>query len=120
MWSYEPCFYGWKEGHQPEPDRKPPPSQQNVWALDTKSLDVKGVHPTQKPLEVCRWPIRWHLREGELCYEPFGGSGTCLIAAAMEGRRCNAVELSPAFCDVIRKRWGGYARSAGLDVGDGL
>lgn len=119
LWTYEPCFYGWKQGNQPERERRPPPDTRNVWELGTDTLDVKGVHPTQKPLEVCRWPIRWHLRKDELCYEPFGGSGTCLIAAAMEGRRCYAVELSPAFCDVIRKRWGDYARSAGLDPGTG-
>ncbi|MCO5171145.1 MAG: DNA methylase [Planctomycetes bacterium] len=119
LWTYEPCFYGWKQGFQPERDRRPPPDTRNVWEIGTDTLDVKDVHPTQKPLEVCRWPIRWHLRRGELCYEPFGGSGTCVIAAAMEGRRCYAIELSPAFCDVIRKRWGDYARSAGLDPGTG-
>ena len=70
------------------------------------------------PLELFQRPIRWHTAPGELCLEPFAGSGTCLIAAAMEGRRCYAVELSPAFCDAIRKRWGDYARSAGLDPGE--
>lgn len=119
LWTYEPCFYGWKQGFQPERDRRPPSDTRNVWEIGTDTLDVKGVHPTQKPLEVCRWPIRWHMRPGELCYEPFGGSGTCVIAAAMEGRRCYAVELSPAFCDVIRKRWGAYARSAGIEPGSG-
>lgn len=117
LWTYEPCFYGWKQGNQPERERRPPEDTRNVWELGTDTLDVKGIHPTQKPLEVCRWPIQWHTKRGELCYEPFGGSGTCLIAAAMEGRRCNAVELSPAFCDAIRKRWGAYARSAGIEPG---
>jgi DNA modification methylase len=40
-----------------------------------------------------------------LIYEPFSGSGTALIAAEMSGRRCYALELSPAFCDVAVKRW---------------
>lgn len=119
LWAHEPCFYGWKQGFQPERDRRPPPSMTTVWELGTTELDASGIHPTQKPLEVCRWPIQWHLRAGELCYEPFAGSGTCVIAAAMEGRRCYAVELSPAFCDAIRARWGAYARAAGVDPGSG-
>ncbi len=116
MWQSEPCFYGWKQPHMPK--RRPPSNQSNVWNISQKGQQ-DGIHPTQKPLEVCRWPIQWHMRKGELCYEPFAGSGTCLIAAAMEGRRCYAIELSPAFCDVIRKRWGDYARSAGIDPGEG-
>ena len=39
------------------------------------------MHPTIKPVELIRRPIRWHTRPGELLYEPFSGSGTCLIAA---------------------------------------
>jgi DNA modification methylase len=119
LWAFEPCFFGWKQGHQPGKDRRCPPSTTNVWNISAASIEMKGIHPTQKPLEVCRWPISWHLRSGELCYEPFGGSGTCIIAAALEGRRCNAMEMSPAFCDAIRLRWGAWARSAGVDPGPG-
>jgi DNA modification methylase len=38
-------------------------------------------------------------------FDPFAGSGTCLIAAEQTGRRCVAVELDPAWCDVIRDRY---------------
>jgi DNA modification methylase len=116
MWQHEPCFYGWVQGSPPL--RRPPPDSKTIWEIDQKGSS-DGIHPTQKPLEICLRPIRWHLLPGELCYEPFGGSGTCLIAAAMEGRRCFAMEKSPGFCDVIRKRWGGYARSAGIEPGSG-
>lgn len=116
MWQHEPCFYGWVQGTPPR--RRPPSNETTVWAIDQKGQQ-DGIHPTQKPIELFRRPILWHMAKGELCFEPFAGSGTCLIAAAMEGRRCYAVELSPAFCDVIRKRWGDYARSAGIDPGEG-
>ncbi len=119
LWAFEPCFFGWKQGHQPGKDRRCPPSTTNVWNISAASIEMKGIHPTQKPLEVCRWPISWHLRPGELCYEPFGGSGTCIISAAMEGRRCNAMEMSEAFVDAIRARYGAWARSAGVDPGPG-
>lgn len=119
LWRSEPCFYGWRVGKQPEKDRRPPSTETNVWELDTSSIERKGIHPTQKPLEVCRWPISWHMKPGEVCFEPFGGSGTCLIAAALEGRRCFAIEMSPAFCDAIRIRWTMFAKSAGVDPGPG-
>ena len=106
-----------RRGSRP-PRRRPPNNETTVWQIDQKG-NSDGIHPTQKPLEIFARPIRWHTARGELCYEPFGGSGTCLIAAALEGRRCFAMELSPGFCDVIRKRWGDYARSAGVEPGEG-
>lgn len=116
MWQHEPCFYGWVQGTPPV--RRPPSNETTVWPIDQKGQQ-DGIHPTQKPLELFLRPIRWHLEKGELCLEPFAGSGTCLIAAATLGRRCYAVELSPNFCDAIRKRWGDFARSAGIDPGPG-
>ena len=50
-------------------------------------------------------PIEWHTRPGELVYEPFCGSGTAIIAAEMTGRRCYAIEQSPAFVDAAVARW---------------
>jgi DNA modification methylase len=118
MWAHEPCFYGWKQGNRPPKERRPPASTSNVWNLDARPQNLQ-IHPTQKPIEVCRWPISWHTLPGELCYEPFGGSGTCLMAAAMEGRRCFTMEKSPAFVDAIRRRWTVWAKTAGVDPGPG-
>jgi DNA modification methylase len=42
---------------------------------------------------------------GEAVYDPFAGSGTTLIAAEQEGRRCFAVEIEPKYCDIILARW---------------
>ncbi|MCA9319150.1 MAG: site-specific DNA-methyltransferase, partial [Planctomycetes bacterium] len=82
--------------------RRPPHSTTNVWAIDSER---EGTHPTQKPRDVFRWPIKWHTRVGEVCYEPFSGSGTQIIAAEELGRRCFAMELSPGYCDAAVKRW---------------
>ena len=53
-------------------------------------------------------PIRamqdFMLGEG-IVYDPFLGSGTTLIAAEQLGRKCYGMEISPAYCDVIVKRW---------------
>jgi DNA modification methylase len=50
-------------------------------------------------------PLRWHMKPGEVCFEPFSGSGTCIIAAEMTARRCFALELSPVFVDVACRRF---------------
>ena len=52
-----------------------------------------------------RRPIVNNSERGDLIYEPFCGSGTTLIAAETVGRRCSALELDPAYCDVIVRRW---------------
>jgi DNA modification methylase len=116
MWQFEPCWYGWKQGTPPR--RKPPANQPNVWTISQKGQQ-DGIHPTQKPTEIFEWPIAWHTAAGQLVYEPFCGSGSQLIAAAKLGRRCLAIEISPAFCDVIRRRWTKYARSARVEPGKG-
>ena len=60
---------------------------------------------TQKPVECMERPI--HNHKGDV-YDPFVGSGTTIIAAERQGRRCFAVEISPAYCDVVIQRWEAY------------
>ncbi|MBK8172778.1 MAG: DNA modification methylase [Sandaracinaceae bacterium] len=104
MWQHEPCFYGWIEGNMPESDRRPPPNESTVWSIDQIGQQ-DGIHPTQKPLEIFERPIRFHTRAGELVLEPFSGSGSQLVAAHKLGRRCRAMEISPAFVDAAIERW---------------
>tara|TARA_Y100000593_G_scaffold42053_1_gene80603 strand:- start:1649 stop:1921 length:273 start_codon:yes stop_codon:yes gene_type:complete len=55
-------------------------------------------------------------RVGELVVDPFLGSGTTLLAAEQTQRRCNGMELQPAYVDVIVKRWQDYTgQEATLD-----
>ena len=77
----------------------------HLWTGYTaKEVDEERVHPTQKPvavmMQVCKLLGDW-----DLCSDPFLGSGTTLIAAEQLGRRCFGMEISPAYCDVIVKRW---------------
>lgn len=74
-------------------------------------------HNAQKPVALLV-EILEKLAPGDLV-EPFGGSGSTLIAAARTGRKCVAVEIDPKWCDVIRQRWTRYARENGLEVGTG-
>ncbi len=102
MWQHEPCMYGWVKGNRPT--LKPPPNETTVWHINQQG-EQDGIHPTQKPVELFSRPIRWHTLPGEICYEPFSGSGTQIIAAERLERRCFAMELSPAFVDVAVARW---------------
>lgn len=62
-------------------------------------------HPTMKPVELITRCLDNSCRPGGLVYEPFGGSGSTLIAAHMTGRIARVVELDPRYVDVICRRW---------------
>lgn len=100
MNEHECCAYGWRRGKTPR--FKPKSNDRDVWVIDK---DTKFRHPTQKPVELFRRPILSHTRPDDAVYEPFAGSGSCLVASELSGRSCFAMELEPAFCDVIRERF---------------
>tara|TARA_R100000808_G_scaffold14841_1_gene34851 strand:+ start:268 stop:1491 length:1224 start_codon:yes stop_codon:yes gene_type:complete len=77
------------------------------------------IHPTQKPAALARWFFDKWAPDGCVVADPYLGSGTTLIAAAQTGRVCYGAELSPAYCDVIRRRWTKWAVEAGQDPGSG-
>ena len=98
---YEPILYGWPEGqtHHWCGDR----DQGDVWHI--KKPQKNDLHPTMKPVELVERAIRNSSRPGDIVLDPFGGSGTTLIAAEKAGRRCFMMELDPKYCDVIVRRW---------------
>ena len=101
---HEPCVMGWRQGSKPEHDGTH--DFNSVWEIDFDGQARRsGDHPTQKPVEIFARPMRKHTRPGAICFEPFSGSGTQLIAAEKLGRRCRAIELEPAFVDVAIRRW---------------
>lgn len=106
LWGHEPCFYGCVEGAPPS--RKPPSNESTVWRIDQQGSSM-GIHPTQKPLALFERPITYHTAPGAICYEPFLGSGTQLIAAERLGRRCYALELEPRYVDVAVARWEAFS-----------
>jgi DNA modification methylase len=115
-WNYEPLAYGWIKGARPRAPRRPPANATAVWEISSAILDGPQEHPTCKPVELIARPIAYHTRPGEIIYEPFSGSGTVLIAAEMSGRRCYALEICPAYCDVAAARWEAFTgKTAILD-----
>jgi site-specific DNA-methyltransferase (adenine-specific)/modification methylase len=82
---------------------KPVRLKRHLWhGMLRKGREERNIHPTQKPVDVMAWCIG--MTTG-LVYDPFLGSGTTLIAAEQLGRKCYGMEISPAYCDVIVKRW---------------
>lgn len=83
-----------------------------------KNREALG-HSAAFPVELPAFFIKAYSDSSDAIFDPFLGSGTTLIAAAKEGRVCYGVEISPGYCDVIRRRWTRYAKQAGLDAGTG-
>lgn len=78
--------------------------QTTVWDIEKPHTSETG-HGTQKPVDCMRRPILNNSKPGDGVYDPFVGSGTTLIAAQMEGRRCFAMEIDPSYGQVVIERW---------------
>ena len=99
---YEPIWYGWKsDGPRiwTVQDRK----QSDVWECNRPKRSE--LHPTTKPVELIERAILNSSNQGVTVFEPFGGSGSTLIACEKSGRKNRTMELDPKYCDVIVKRW---------------
>jgi len=106
-WQHEPCLYGWPKGHRPAKGRRPESTAKTLWEIAQRELR-SDIHMTSKPVELFARPMRWHLRPGEICFEPFNGSGSQVIAAEMEARTCYAMELQPQYVDAACRRFQGF------------
>lgn len=102
-WQHEPCFFGWVRPKKPKRAADDYPT--TIWSIPTVPVGQPTEHPTSKPVQLFAIPMHQHTRRGDICYEPFCGSGSQLIAAEKLGRRCFAIEISPHYCDVIVRRW---------------
>ena len=133
-WRHESILYGWRDGaaHYFVPDRtldtvidddldvdhmsKADLQQLVRTLLDDPHTTVlredrphrSELHPTMKPAALVRRLMQNSSRAGDLVLDPFGGSGTTLIAAEQTGRRCCMLELDPIYADVVVKRWSDF------------
>lgn len=131
-WQHEPCLMGWKRGCKPT--RKNKYSGPTIWKFFTDSgnlnkevdydvlptvWEVDGLdgkerpeHPTPKPPQLFMVPMRQHTDLDAICYEPFAGSGSQIIAAETMHRKCYAMEMSEQYCGVILER----CQNFGLEI----
>ena len=99
QWQHEPVLYGWKKNgkHQWYPDRK----QTTIWEFEKPRKNAD--HPTMKPIPLLAYPITNSSMSNTLILDPFGGSGSTLIACEQTDRSCCTIELDEKYCDVIIK-----------------
>jgi DNA modification methylase len=112
---YEPILYGWKEGtdHFWCGAR----DQGDVWFI--KKPHVNDLHPTQKPVELIERALRNSSKTRDTVLDPFGGSGTTLIACEKSGRQARLIELEPKYCDVVCRRFQEFSGKQAVLDGDG-
>ena len=108
QWQHEPCLYGWKKKgkHQWYTGRK----ESTIWEFDKPKKN--GDHPTMKPVPLLAYPIQNSSMANSIVLDPFGGSGSTLIACEQTDRICCTIELDEKFCDVIVRR---YIEQVGSD-----
>lgn len=86
----------------------------NVWdyagvnTMKKNRMDELGMHPTVKPVALVADAILDVTRRGAIVLDPFGGSGSTLIAAEKTGRCARLIEFDPLYCDVIIRRYEAY------------
>jgi len=121
-WGHEPCWVvRTKRARLPF---RGPRDQATIWRAPSPKMPSAGStepvldHPTQKPLLLFETPIRNHLKPGEAVYDPFLGSGTCLIAAERCGMRAFAMELDPVYVEVALRRWERFSGHAAVRIDD--
>jgi DNA modification methylase len=115
QWQHEPILYGWKDGasHAWYSDRK----QTTLVRFDKPTRSSE--HPTMKPIGLCGYFIANSSKEGDLVLDPFGGSGSTLIACEQIGRACYMSELDPKYCDVIIKRFETFTGQKAVRINEG-
>lgn len=146
QWRHEPCLYGWKEGaghywegrrdlstvfDETRGDWKKMSKEQLISELKRFDSEVKTsiiyedrpsrseAHPTMKPVRLFERLIMNSSKAEDVVLDPFGGSGTAIIASEKLNRTCYTMELDPRYCDVIRRRWTKWAEENGIDAGSG-
>jgi hypothetical protein len=102
--AYEPILYGWKEGqdHFWCGSR----SEKDVWFVDR--VPSNDLHPTMKPVELIRRALQNSAKSRDTILDPFGGSGSTLIAYEATDRQARLIELEPGYVDVICKRFAAF------------
>ncbi len=112
---YEPILYGWRDGvdHFWCGAR----DQGDVWQI--KKPQKNDLHPTMKPVELVERAVRNSSKTKDLVLDPFGGSGSTLIACEKSGRRARLIERDPTSMEVIVRRWQDYTGQEAKRASDG-
>ena len=111
---YEPILYGWPAGH----DRYwcGARDQGDVWFIDKPTRN--DLHPTMKPVALVERAVRNSSKTRDVVLDPFGGSGSTMIACEKTSRQARLIELDPKYCDVVVLRWQEWTGASAVLEGD--
>lgn len=99
-YKHEPIFFGWTTKHKFYGKGE---FLTSVWEID-KSLK-NDLHPTMKPIKLITNALLNSSEKNQICLDPFGGSGSTLIACEQTERKCFMMEISPEYSEIICQRW---------------
>lgn len=107
-YKHEPILYGFREGGDGRLGRGGKRwfgdnAQTTVLEFDRPTRSAE--HPTMKPVALVEYCLNNSMPRRGIVLEPFGGSGSTLVACEQTGRAARVIELDPRFCDVIVRRW---------------
>ena len=71
----------------------------------SEEFDKKRYHPTQKPIKLVAWFLKRYSKKNDIIVDPYGGSGSTLIACEQLKRKCFMCEIDEHYCDIIIQRW---------------
>ena len=93
----------WTHAGQPTQDHRIADSVIRIGRHKARGIEVE--HPAVFPAALAEHVITAFTDEGQICFEPFSGSGTSIIAGQQTGRKVRAIDLAPAYVDVALRRW---------------
>jgi DNA modification methylase len=111
---HENILYGWKSdgSHYFTSDR----TQDSIFEVDRPK--VRNEHPTMKPVGLIERMLINSSKINQLILDPFGGSGSTLIACEKLNRRCFMMEIDEHYCDVIIERWQNFTGRQAVKIND--
>lgn len=106
----KPHWEGYQKG------KKNQPTDFIEYVASDEKHSGQGVIFGTKPVEILIPYIKMLTKRGDLIIEPFGGSGSTLIASTKMKRRCYIMEKSPVYAEVIKKRWEKLTGQKGVKI----
>jgi DNA modification methylase len=106
QWKHEVCWYGYWNGK----DRVWNGGRTQTTVIDAQKL-AATLHPNEKPSDLITYLLSNSTNPNDIVYDPFGGSGTTMVACEQLNRKCRMMEISEKYCAVILERMAGM----GLD-----
>ena len=113
-YQHEPILFGWSKNRTHPKSSFKGQWRSSVWTHDK---EPNKLHPTMKPTALIENALLNSTESGATCFDPFGGSGSTLIACEKTGRRAFLMEIDPHYVSVILARWEAFTGHKAIKIG---